>query len=90
MYALFSTRQRNLKNADPMSARQIKGYQLSVRDVYDLQLMCAYETVALGGSKFCELFSDDEFESFSYSSDLVFWYMFGQCGACLRRWTGRC
>ncbi|KAJ7368842.1 phosphoglycerate mutase-like protein [Mycena albidolilacea] len=38
----------------------IKGYELQVEDVYVLQQLCAYEgTVALGYSKFCELFTEE-------------------------------
>jgi hypothetical protein len=31
--------------------------------------MCAFETVALGYSKFCELFTEKEWEGFDYSWD---------------------
>ncbi|EPQ50321.1 phytase [Gloeophyllum trabeum ATCC 11539] len=53
---------------------QLKGYQLTVEDVYTLQQMCAYETVAIGYSKFCELFTEEEWEGFNYAMDLYFWY----------------
>ncbi|KAJ7368930.1 phosphoglycerate mutase-like protein [Mycena albidolilacea] len=52
----------------------IKGYELQVEDVYVLQQLCAYETVALGYSKFCELFTEEEWDGFDYSLDLYFWY----------------
>ncbi|EEB97798.1 hypothetical protein MPER_02809, partial [Moniliophthora perniciosa FA553] len=39
-----------------------------------MQQLCAYETVAIGYSKFCELFTEDEWEGFNYALDLVFWY----------------
>ncbi|KAG5337265.1 hypothetical protein C0989_010032 [Termitomyces sp. Mn162] len=45
----------------------IKGYELSIEDVYVMQQMCAYETVAIGYSKFCELFTEDEWEGFNYA-----------------------
>jgi len=53
---------------------QLHGYDLSIEDVYTLQQLCAYETVALGYSKFCELFTEAEWEGFNYSLDLYFWY----------------
>ncbi|KAF7979855.1 hypothetical protein HWV62_40611 [Athelia sp. TMB] len=56
---------------------QIKGYELSIDDVYTMQQLCAYETVALGYSKFCELFTEEEWEGFNYSMDLYFWYNSG-------------
>lgn len=34
--------------------------------------MCPYETVAYGFSKFCDLFTYDEGQDFSYSIDLFF------------------
>ncbi|KAH7882879.1 phosphoglycerate mutase-like protein [Phlebopus sp. FC_14] len=51
-----------------------KGFELSIEDVYRMQQMCAYETVALGYSKFCELFTEEEWEGFNYAMDLSFWY----------------
>ncbi|KAG8816240.1 hypothetical protein FRC18_001111 [Serendipita sp. 400] len=52
----------------------LKGYTLTLEDVYTMQMMCAYETVALGYSKFCELFTEEEWEGFEYAIDLYFWY----------------
>ncbi|KAG6866431.1 hypothetical protein C0993_007537, partial [Termitomyces sp. T159_Od127] len=52
----------------------IRGYKLSIENVYVMQQMCAYETVALGYSKFCELFTEEEWEGFNYALDLSFWY----------------
>ncbi|KAK7037570.1 hypothetical protein VNI00_011062 [Paramarasmius palmivorus] len=54
--------------------KQIKGFELSIEDVYTMQQMCAYETVAIGYSKFCELFTEEEWEGFDYALDLGFWY----------------
>ncbi|KZS96658.1 phosphoglycerate mutase-like protein [Sistotremastrum niveocremeum HHB9708] len=55
----------------------ISGYEFSVEDVYSMQQMCAYETVAIGYSKFCELFTKEEWDGFQYSTDLYFWYSSG-------------
>ncbi|KIP05069.1 hypothetical protein PHLGIDRAFT_31059 [Phlebiopsis gigantea 11061_1 CR5-6] len=63
-----------LKDAHARLAPQLKGYDLSIEDIYTLQQMCAYETVAIGYSKFCELFTEDEWKGFDYSLDLYFWY----------------
>ncbi|KAJ6515325.1 phosphoglycerate mutase-like protein [Mycena sanguinolenta] len=56
---------------------QIVGYELSIEDVYVFQQLCAYETVALGYSKFCELFTEEEWDGFDYSLDIFFWYNSG-------------
>ncbi|KAL5639856.1 hypothetical protein ACGC1H_006434 [Rhizoctonia solani] len=42
--------------------------------VHAAQKMCAYETVALGYSEFCGLFTKEEWDGFDYSLDLGFWY----------------
>ncbi|KZP04082.1 phosphoglycerate mutase-like protein [Athelia psychrophila] len=63
-----------LASARDRLGAQMKGYDLTVEDVYTMQQMCAYETVAIGYSKFCELFTEDEWEGFNYALDLTFWY----------------
>ncbi|KAI0701864.1 phosphoglycerate mutase-like protein [Cytidiella melzeri] len=63
-----------LQDAHARLAPQLKGYDISVEDVYTMQQMCAYETVAIGHSKFCELFTQEDWEGFDYSLDLYFWY----------------
>ncbi|KAF7296481.1 AB hydrolase-1 domain-containing protein [Mycena chlorophos] len=63
-----------LKNALQRLQAQMNGYEFSIEDVYIMQQLCAYETVALGYSKFCELFTEDEWDGFDYSLDLYFWY----------------
>ncbi|ORY55956.1 histidine phosphatase superfamily [Leucosporidium creatinivorum] len=56
--------------------KQVEGVQLTLRDVFNMQLMCAYELVALGGSEFCALFNEDEWRGFEYAHDIQFWYIF--------------
>lgn len=63
-----------LRTARDRLQAQLKGFELSFEDVYTLQQLCAYETVALGYSKFCELFTEEEWEGFQYALDLYFWY----------------
>ncbi|KAF5324577.1 hypothetical protein D9611_004222 [Ephemerocybe angulata] len=63
-----------LKDARERLSAQIPGYELSIEDIYSMQQTCAYETVALGYSKFCELFTQEEWEGFNYALDLAFWY----------------
>ncbi|PIL30835.1 hypothetical protein GSI_07003 [Ganoderma sinense ZZ0214-1] len=53
---------------------QMHGYDLTIEDIYTFQQMCAYETVAIGYSKFCELFTKEEWKGFNYAMDLFFWY----------------
>ncbi|KAH7929279.1 phosphoglycerate mutase-like protein [Leucogyrophana mollusca] len=63
-----------LKHAHKRLQHHLRGFKLTIEDVYTMQQMCAYETVALGYSKFCELFTQEEWEGFNYALDLVFWY----------------
>lgn len=37
----------------------VKGHDLTVRDLFNMQLTCAYELVSLGGSEFCQLFDGE-------------------------------
>ncbi|KAH7928511.1 phosphoglycerate mutase-like protein [Leucogyrophana mollusca] len=62
-----------LKRLQPM----IQGYNLTITDLVDMQELCAYETVALGYSMFCDLFTEEEWEGFEYGLDLNFWYSVG-------------
>lgn len=52
----------------------LAGLNLTADDVYAMQQLCAYETVALGYSSFCDLFTEEEWRGFEYSIDLSFWY----------------
>ncbi|KAI0782986.1 phosphoglycerate mutase-like protein [Abortiporus biennis] len=63
-----------LANAHARLAPLLRGYSLTIEDIYTLQQMCAYETVAIGYSKFCELFTEEEWKGFNYALDLFFWY----------------
>lgn len=69
-----------LKDAQNRLSKLVSGIDLDIKDVYDLQEMCAYEMVALSGSSFCELFTEKEWEGFEYVLDLAFYYSysFGQ------------
>ncbi|POR31220.1 3-phytase A [Tolypocladium paradoxum] len=49
-----------------------EGFTWTVDDVYAAQTMCPYETVAYGFSKFCDLFTYEEWQGFGYSIDLYF------------------
>ncbi|KAM3416230.1 hypothetical protein BST61_g7836 [Cercospora zeina] len=48
------------------------GFNWTISDAYNAQSLCAYETVALGYSAFCSLFTYTEWEGYEYSVDLSF------------------
>jgi hypothetical protein len=47
---------------------------LTVRDVYAMQSICAYETQYIGSSDFCNLFTADEWAGFESSLDILYYY----------------
>lgn len=48
------------------------GFNVTAKEVYGMQSLCAYETVGLGYSQFCELFTEEEWRGFEYFLDLQF------------------
>lgn len=68
-----------LANATSRLQPHIPGLNLTADLVYGMQSLCAYETVGLGSSSFCQLFTQEEWEGFEYALDLEFWgdYSFG-------------
>ncbi|KKA31140.1 hypothetical protein TD95_000574 [Thielaviopsis punctulata] len=61
-----------LQNATERLKSMIDGYNWTIQDTYAAQTLCPYETVAYGYSVFCDLFTYQEWEDFSYSLDLDF------------------
>ncbi|KIM66301.1 hypothetical protein SCLCIDRAFT_7973 [Scleroderma citrinum Foug A] len=61
-----------LRSARSRLQAMINGYNLTIGDLFNMQSLCAYETVALGFSQFCELFTAEEWEGYEYAND--FWY----------------
>ncbi|KAJ6617660.1 histidine phosphatase superfamily [Mycena sp. CBHHK59/15] len=55
----------------------ITGLLLSSSILVAIQQLCAYETVSLGYSPFCDLFTEEEWLGYSYLNDLLFWYGYG-------------
>lgn len=66
-----------LKDARKRLQPMIPGFNLTISRLVDMQELCAYETVALGYSKFCDLFTQEEWEGYEYYVDLNFWYSSG-------------
>ncbi|KAH7028624.1 histidine phosphatase superfamily [Macrophomina phaseolina] len=61
-----------LVNATSRIASQVPGLNWTASDSYYAQSLCAYETVALGFSHFCSLFTYAEWLGYEYSIDLSF------------------
>ena len=56
-----------LKNTVPRLQKHLKGVELDVSSVFAMQSLCAYETVALGYSRFCDLFTEEEWKGYEYA-----------------------
>ncbi|PKI84653.1 hypothetical protein MVES1_001877 [Malassezia vespertilionis] len=57
-----------VKRLQPM----LKGVKLNAKLVYGMMSLCAYETVGVGYSNFCNLFTKKEYEGYEYDIDLQF------------------
>lgn len=56
-----------LKDTVKRLQRDLIGVELNTDIVYAMQEMCAYETVSIGYSRFCDLFTEEEWKGFEYS-----------------------
>ncbi|KAJ7239615.1 histidine phosphatase superfamily [Mycena haematopus] len=63
-----------LAGAQKRLAPHLRGLELNATWLFAMQQTCAYETVALGYSAFCDLFTEEEWKGYEYSVDLSFWY----------------
>lgn len=52
----------------------MQGVDITYEDVLSMLYLCSYETVALGYSAFCPLFTQEDFEAYGYYFDIVFHY----------------
>ncbi|KAK8128817.1 histidine phosphatase superfamily [Apiospora sp. TS-2023a] len=53
---------------------QITGLKFDATDAVSMLQLCSYETVALGYSSFCGLFSEEDFLNYEYYYDLEYYY----------------
>ncbi|KAK2809384.1 hypothetical protein FQN50_003843 [Emmonsiellopsis sp. PD_5] len=61
-----------LKNATEQLRKWSGTYNWTTEDTHYAQTMCTYETVSLGSSPFCTLFTRDEWMGFEYEVDLTY------------------
>ncbi|KAH7358798.1 histidine acid phosphatase [Plectosphaerella cucumerina] len=61
-----------LKDATKRLQGMIKGLDWTTNDTFAAQTMCPYETVAYGYSRWCDLFTYEEWVGFEYAIDLAF------------------
>ena len=53
------------------------GYQLTPSDALSMVGICTYETISLGYSQFCPLFTSQDVLNYAYTVDLLYYYAFG-------------
>ncbi|KAF2844728.1 phosphoglycerate mutase-like protein [Plenodomus tracheiphilus IPT5] len=53
---------------------EVSGINFTSTDAIAMLQLCSYETVALGYSAFCDLFSEEDFLNYEYYYDLSFYY----------------
>jgi hypothetical protein len=56
---------------------QVHGISFTPTDAIAMLQLCSYETDSLGYSAFCSLFTEDDFKSYEYYYDLMFYYSQG-------------
>lgn len=66
-----------LKDAIQRLQKDLKGVKLDEKLLYGMMSICAYETVVMGYSDFCKLFTKEEFEHYEYDIDLQFMGNYG-------------
>ncbi|KAJ5904429.1 histidine phosphatase superfamily [Penicillium tannophilum] len=52
-------------------------FNLTASDILAMQTLCSYEVTSLAGSKFCSLFTEQEWKDFAYNLDLQYYGNYG-------------
>ncbi|KAI0675650.1 phosphoglycerate mutase-like protein [Trametes maxima] len=55
----------------------VPGFNFTLDDVYGMQQLCGYDTVIRNRTDFCNVFTADEWLSFEYANDLMYFYSLG-------------
>ncbi|KAK3648967.1 hypothetical protein LTR56_007099 [Elasticomyces elasticus] len=53
------------------------GIRFSESEVYSMQELCGFELIAKGSSKWCDVFTHEEWEQFEYARDVLHYYRTG-------------
>lgn len=55
----------------------LEGVKLNATDVLGMMELCAFETVSLGYSAFCSVFTEEDWRNYEYGWDINYYYGFG-------------
>jgi len=58
-------------------AGQNPGLRFTETEVYSMQELCGFETIAKGSSQWCDVFTHDEWLDFEYARDILHYYRTG-------------
>ncbi|RPB27592.1 phosphoglycerate mutase-like protein [Terfezia boudieri ATCC MYA-4762] len=65
----------------PVIAKRLEeenpGFEFTDSEVFSMQEMCGFETTVRGSSKWCNVFSQDEWLKFEYARDVIHFYRAG-------------
>jgi acid phosphatase len=53
------------------------GIRFEDEEIYSMQEMCGFETIVRGSSRWCEVFTEEEWEKFEYARDIIHFYRSG-------------
>ena len=53
------------------------GFNFTLTDIVGMQQLCGYDTVIRNRTDFCDAFTADEWLSFEYANDLMYFYSIG-------------
>ncbi|KAI8996454.1 phosphoglycerate mutase-like protein [Trametes punicea] len=57
--------------------RVAPGFNFTLTDIVAMQQLCGYDTVIRNRTEFCDVFTADEWLSFEYANDLMYFYSIG-------------
>ena len=58
-------------------AQENSGFRFTPADVFTMQLICGFETIAKGNSSWCDVFDAKEWQSFEYARDVIHFFRSG-------------
>lgn len=58
-------------------AEQNPDFPFTEDEIFTMQIMCGFETIAKGSSPWCDVFTADEWDSFEYTRDVIHYYRSG-------------
>jgi acid phosphatase len=75
--ALYQFRATYLGAIRKRLLKQNSGIEFSDEELYSMQEMCGFEITVRGSSRWCDVFSQDDFLAFEYARDILHYYRAG-------------